>query len=122
MKTRRIEPGAPGLIHRILGALGVEVGDYHHPDSLIWVKDGRRAWGVKLEGWGPECVPGCGCQAARRGAEQLAREWREHMDQAGWLKVTESGEVWALTWGLVGPKPTGVLARVDPDDVLHLDG
>lgn len=113
----RIAPSAPFQVGAALDALGLEVGDYHRPDDLLWIVQHDKAWGIKLEGWGPECVPGKGCRAARREAELLAREWRSKFDQAGWLKVIEDDRVWAITWAMVGPL---AVSEADPGDTITL--
>lgn len=113
-----MKPDAPPIIYRVIASLGAEVGDYGRGDGML-VRDRRHAYEIKLEGWGPECVPGEGDVAAYREAARLAATWAHEMDRAGWLLVDASDDVWAITWGL-RTLPIQALRDADPDEVLDL--
>ena len=121
-KKNPVPPAAavPQLVFSILQTLGLEVGDYHR--DVHWVTQGRKAYQLRLEGWGEECVPGKGRRAAERAAAQLAETWRaEGWPQAGWLKVQDR-DVWAVTWALRGAFPLKVIRDddIDPEKVIRL--
>ena len=110
----------PQMILDLLHNLGLEVGDYHR--DVHWVTQGRKAYRLRLEGWGEECVPGKGRRAAEKAAAQLAETWRgEGWTEAGWLKAQDR-DVWAITWALRGPFPLKAIRDddFDPEEVIRL--
>ena len=89
------------LILDLVPVVGLEVGDYH-AEALVVVDRSGKFFEVKLEGWGPECVPGKGKRAARAESVKLARQWSRAWQRAGSIDV-DSADVWALTWAVNGP-------------------
>ncbi len=90
------------LILELLPVVGFEVGDYHHDEIPVIDRSGKLFY-VKLEGWGPECVPGKGKRVARAESEKLAQEWRRGWQETGSIDVIKDRDVWAITWAVSGP-------------------
>lgn len=115
-----MEPSAPPMLLSVLQTLGLEVGDYHR--DVHWVVKDRKAWQVRLEGWGQECVPGKGRRTAEKAATQLAETWLAGgWFQAGWLRADDR-DVRALTWALRGPFPMNAVLDdgVSSEEVIVL--
>jgi hypothetical protein len=108
----------PDVVWTALQVLGLEVGDYGR--DFLWLTDGRKAFGVKLEGWGSECVPGKGREEAVREADALGRAWSREGMKAGIVR-SDDDQVWAVTWGVVGPLKVSELAEEDLEEAVRID-